>query len=250
MKFPILLTFDFDAEFVMENMYGDDPYWVSQGQYGANEGVARILRLLEREGIKASFCIVGKSAEKYPDAVKSIARAGHETAVHGWTHKYYNALTKTEEERGIRKTRGLLEKLTGVTPRGHRTPGWRPSKNTISILEKEGFLWNSDYLGCDMPFFNYVGKRKTRVLEIPVAYTLDDWDLFYSHGNTPQMVFEVWKEEFDHLYDEKKMLCLTCHPLVSGRPSRIGALERFIHYTKTFNVEFMRCCDFAEMWRK
>ncbi|MFQ6088668.1 MAG: polysaccharide deacetylase family protein [Candidatus Methanofastidiosia archaeon] len=250
MRFPTLLTFDFDAEFVMQNLYPKDRYWLSQGEYGGNVGIYRILSLLEREKIKATFCVVGKAAEKYPKAVLKLTSLGHEVAVHGYTHKAYQELSFEEEYLEITKTSKILRKLTGEKPYGHRTPGWRPSENTIKILSHKGFLWSSDYLGCDTPFFHEMEGRKTKILEIPVAYTLDDWDLFFG-GNTPSQVFEVWKEEFDCLFEEKKLFCLTCHPLVSGRPSRLKALKLFIsHVKKHKEAEFMRIIDFVREFEK
>ncbi|MCK4582102.1 polysaccharide deacetylase family protein, partial [Candidatus Bathyarchaeota archaeon] len=70
--FPVLLTFDLDGETAFEEMHPGIPYWVTQGEYGPRVGVYRILDLLEREKVRATFCVVGLTAERYPESVEAI----------------------------------------------------------------------------------------------------------------------------------------------------------------------------------
>ena len=110
--FPVLLTFDLDGEFAFEEIHPRIPYWTTQGEYGPRVGVYRILDLLHRENIKATFCVVGKTAEKYPEAVEAIVEKGHEIAVHGYTHRGYNAL-EPEQESGS-KRQGTYSQVSQV----------------------------------------------------------------------------------------------------------------------------------------
>lgn len=243
--FPVLLTFDLDGEFAMEELYPGIPYWTTQGEYGPTVGLYRILDLLEREGIKSTFCVVGRVAEKYPKAVEAIVKKGHEIAVHGYNHKGYNELSLEEEIKEIRKTRKILIRFTGEPPIGHRTPRWRPSKNTFKILQEEGFLWNSDHMGSEIPFYHTINGKMSNLLEIPVAFNLDDWPFYFNWGSPASEVFEIWRDEFDTRYKENSIFCLTNHPLVTGRPSRIITLENLIKYMKKYpRVEFMRIRDY------
>ena len=93
-------TFDFDAESVW---IADDPEnanrpgVLSQGTYGARVAVPLILELLERRGVKATFFVPGVVAESYPDRVSAIVAAGHELAIHGFTHTSPSSLSADQE---------------------------------------------------------------------------------------------------------------------------------------------------------
>ena len=245
--FPVLLTFDLDGEFAFEEIHPGIPYWTTQGEYGPKVGVYRILDLLEREGIEATFCVVGKTAEKYPEAVEAIVTKEHEVAVHGYTHKGYNELEPAQEKAWIVKTREILAGFTGEPPLGHRTPRWRPSPRTRGFLEELGFKWNSDHMGSEVPYLNVVDGRQSNLVEVPVAYNLDDWPFYFDWGTPVDDVLEAWRMEFDFRYDDGTVFCLTNHPQVTGRPSRLVILERLIGYMKKKpGVRFMKVNDYVE----
>src|SRR5215470_10030961 len=100
-----VFTFDNDDESGLIDAFGPDKmFYVSQGYYDTNAGTQRVLRVLKRQGIKATFCMVGKTAEKRPDVVKEIVDGGHEVAVHGWDHRPYYNMPVEEEMSDIKKT--------------------------------------------------------------------------------------------------------------------------------------------------
>jgi peptidoglycan-N-acetylglucosamine deacetylase len=90
-------------------------------------------------------------------------------------------------------------------------------------------------------------------VEFPFAWVLDDAPFFqYSitlPGRTmqaPSAVAEAWKLEFDMLYREERQFCLAMHPQLTGRPSRLAALEDLIrHILAHPKVWFARCDDVA-----
>jgi peptidoglycan/xylan/chitin deacetylase (PgdA/CDA1 family) len=246
-SFPVLLTFDLDGEFPFSYSHPGDPYWITQGHYGPNVGVYRILDLLKQEDLKSTFCVVGKVAEKYPEAVEKIMEAGHELAVHGYSHTPYFKLSMEEERNEITKTREILEKISGIKPVGHRTPWWGPSKNTPQILREEEFVWSSDHMGSEKPFLHEIDSEKSRLLEIPVSYILDDWPFYYDWGSPCRIVLETWLEEFTARYNDASVFCLTMHPLITGRPSRLKILKKLVERIKKQpKIEFMRMNDYYE----
>jgi peptidoglycan/xylan/chitin deacetylase (PgdA/CDA1 family) len=116
----VALTFDFDAESVWLGSFKvDTPSALSRGAYGAFEGVPRILKLLQKYNLPATFFIPGDTCDRHPDVVKTIIAAGHEIGHHGYLHEPPHLL-QPEEERAIME-RGLeaLARL-GVTPTGYR----------------------------------------------------------------------------------------------------------------------------------
>ena len=88
-RIAVLLTFDFDAEYLRYSVTGQSALGfsdISRGQYGPHEGLKRCLDMLARQNIKTTFFVPGIVAEKYADEVKQIAAAGHELAYHGYAH--------------------------------------------------------------------------------------------------------------------------------------------------------------------
>lgn len=245
-----IFSFDVDDEHVMRVIYGEQSYYVSQGQYDTRAGIWRVLDMLRRNNVKGTFCVVGKVAEARPDVVQAVKENGHEIAAHGYDHTPYYKLSRTKEKQDILKTNRALEKVTGERPVGQRTPEWNPSPNTIRLLAQVGgFLWNSDYLNDDVPYRIPTGVRQQEsIIELPVAATLDDWPLIIERGMSPTQVGEVWKAEFDSLRDEGKLFVLTTHPLIIGRPSWSRALREIIQYAKTFNDVWIATAREVATW--
>src|SRR4051794_9257323 len=83
-----VLTFDVDAETAVlaeGERYARDLSTTHQA-YGPRVGVPRLLALLERYGLPATFFVPGETAERWPGTVDAIREHGHEVALHGHTH--------------------------------------------------------------------------------------------------------------------------------------------------------------------
>jgi len=160
-------------------------------------------------------------------------------------------LEPEQERELIAKSREILSRFTDQPLLGHRTPRWRPSTHTHGFLSEMGFRWNSDYMGAEECFWNMVDGEESRLLEIPVAYNLDDWTFYYDWGMTAEETVDVWRIEFDARYKDRTLFCLTNHPQVTGRPSRLLCLKGIIeHALSITDVEFMRATDYVERyWR-
>jgi len=84
----VCLTFDFDAMSVWLGSYPRvTPAMLSRGEFGARVGVPRILELLRRFDIRATFFTPGHTAESFPEAVGAILEDGHEVGHHGYGHE-------------------------------------------------------------------------------------------------------------------------------------------------------------------
>lgn len=265
-KFKIMLTFDVDAETLWTardaNVDGKNtirPSMLSQGSYGANVAVPRILNLLEEYDIKGSFFIPGEVAELHPEMVEKIHRKGHEIGNHGYSHTCPDLFDDYEEERKeYEKTNCVLKEITGSAPKGFRAPSWEYSRNTFDIVKKMGFTYDSTMMGADSMGKLEVFGEKSDLVEIPINWTLDDapfWLLSSQDWGAPMLppsaVYEIWTEEFEFLYQESvdNVFTLTCHPQIIGRPARIRMYERLIQFLKKHeNVEFLRCIDAAEQY--
>ena len=256
MKFPVLLTFDLDGELLWTSRdpkNWDRPIALSQGVYGYQEGVPRILALLEKYGINCTFFIPGMIIERQRKIVCDIHSAGHEIAHHSYSHRWLQDMEEADERQEFEKTTELIQGVTGSKPLGWRSPAGEFSKNTMRLLLEYDFLYSSNFFDRDQPYKHIVNGKKTNLIEFPFAWVLDDAPFFlYSIQLTgrvmmpPSAVFEHWSAEFDQLYSERKAFVLAMHPQIIGRPSRITLLERLIrHIQQHEDIQFYRCDQLA-----
>ena len=91
------LSFDSDHETNELRDGGQSIGRLSQGQYGARQGVPRILEILGRAGVKASFFVPAVTALLYPDEQRRVTAEGHEIGIHGWIHERNSELPADAE---------------------------------------------------------------------------------------------------------------------------------------------------------
>ena len=97
-RVAVLLSFDVDNETISLRFGEPSIGALSQGQYGARVGLGRVVSLLDRHEIPASFFIPAVSLKLNPEMADVIKRAGrHEFAVHGWIHEMNTSLGAEEE---------------------------------------------------------------------------------------------------------------------------------------------------------
>jgi peptidoglycan-N-acetylglucosamine deacetylase len=201
-------------------------------EYGPRVGVWRVLRVLEKYDLKATFVICGALAERYPDSVKAIQAAGHDIAGHGYHHEKAWKLTPAEELDTIRKTVDVLSGLTG-----NPINGWRccfQSHMTPDLGMDQGFIWNSNSFSHDLPYLLKDGNRI--IVEVP-RQPFGDMFIFQG-GKTadPDDALSIWKKSFDTFYSESKFFHTYCqfslHPFLIGRPGRIEVFDELMAYVK------------------
>jgi peptidoglycan/xylan/chitin deacetylase (PgdA/CDA1 family) len=236
-RVAVLLSFDADNE-TISLRYGEPTVGhLSQMQYGARVGLDRVLRLLDRHAIPATFFIPSVSLAITPSMADRIKQSGrHEFAVHGWIHEMNMTLPDSVERSLVTRAVDDLTRMTGTRPTGYRAPSWNFSPNTLSILRDLGFRYESSLMADDSPYEILQEGRPTGIVEIPVEWILDDAPLFNPQGQTymnPRDVARVWIDEFDKALEDGTMFVLTMHPHVIGHRSRMVALEQLIDHIKS-----------------
>jgi peptidoglycan/xylan/chitin deacetylase (PgdA/CDA1 family) len=155
-----------------------------------------------------------------------------------------------EQRDDLVRTRQLLEQITGEQPSGHKTPGWRFSNETIDVLQELGFLWNMDYASNDVPFLMTPDPAKPAIVQLPPSRLWDDYSYFVDPIMPPRHAFEMWRDDIDVLRAEGKLMCLTFHPWVTGRPAPSRALTMFLDYVISLgDVWIARADHLASWWR-
>lgn len=235
-RVAVLLSFDVDNETVSLRFGEPTIGALSQGEYGARVALERVVNLLDRHQIPASFFIPAVSLMLNPAMADVIKRSGrHEFAVHGWIHEMNTGLSAEVERRLVQQAIDTLTKLTGQRPVGYRAPSWNFSPNTLGIIRELGFLYESSMMADDRPYELLHYGEPTGIVELPVEWILDDAPLFNPQGDRyspPRDVAQVWIDEFDKAYEEGTMFLLTMHPHIVGHRSRIVALELLINHIR------------------
>ena len=211
---------------------------ISRGQYGAVDGLPRILRLLDKERVPASFFIPAVSAALNPEMIPSIlARKRHEIGVHGWVHENLGALDDAaEEQRLLRQSIDWLTKATGRKPVGYRAPSWAMSRHTMKQVKEAGFLYDSSLMSSDDAYEVTIDGQPSGVIELPIERILDDAPYFGAASGSlpsPELVDRIYRAEFDVAYQEGGLYVLTMHPHYTGHRSRALWLEKLIDYMKS-----------------
>ena len=235
------LTFDLDAEAAVltadiSSVNRMSP--MSHQSYGPLVAVPRILELLARHEIQATFFVPGFSAHRYPDVVRSIAEAGHEIAHHSYFHENTVGMDAKPEADMIDLGLQALWDVAGVRPRGYRAPMWEMYYHTPGLLAERGFLYDSSLMDSDHPYLLSVtdAPDAATLVEVPVWWGLDDWEQYaflpdlIGSGviESPVKVLEMWTLELEAMHRLGAAFVLCCHPFMSGRPARAEALETLV----------------------
>lgn len=282
-SFPVLLTFDLDAEsgaLARDPENASRPVTLSVGQYGPRVAVPRLLAMLREERVPATFFVPGWVVDRYEATIDAIVREGHEVAHHGYEHVPPAQQSAADEEAALVRGVESIRRVTGSVPRGYRSPSWEVSDVTLSLLAKHGFQYSSNFMGDDKPYLHEPspptppptlgegsrnppladlgeGSGVRALVELPIQWLLDDFPFFGvvpnrgMFGTTPPSVaYDAWREELEALHAEAESgtcFILTMHPQCIGRASRVAMLRRLVAVARGLDgVEFLRCRDLAE----
>ena len=256
--FPVVFGIDFDAEAIWLSKIEpgqERPLLLSHGTYAVNEGLAPLLELLDRHGIRATFFVPGVTAERHPEAVAEIDRRGHELGGHGYAHRSPPLLSPDEERQELTDGLDAIARVTGRRPVSWRSPSWEFTAHTIDLLMEAGIKASANFPDRSRPYRHSRDGRPLPLVEIPVQWHLADAPYFLYGGlpgrslQPPSAAFEAWSEEFLGLYEDRPgaFFHLTLHVQLIGHPGRLRMLGRLIELMAEHpRTEFLRCDELAE----
>lgn len=144
--------------------------------------IQSILTLLKKKQTYATFFVLGWVAQRHPQVIKRIADQGHEIATHGWSHLRAAQQSPAEFEAELKKSKDLLQGITGQPISGHRAACFGLTSKTqwiIDVLLKVGFTYDSSifpiihdkYGMVKTPRFPYLLREQKgeRLLEFPLS---------------------------------------------------------------------------------
>lgn len=207
----------------------------------------KILEVLGERGVRATFFILGWVADRHPDLVRRISNCGHEIASHGYAHELIPTLSSSQFREDIRKTKRILEDLSGHSVLGYRAPSFsiiHESSWALSILIEEGYFYDSSIFPAlhrpssipnVQPTVHWIKTTSGNLLEIPPT-TVRIAGLRLPAGGggylriLPFFLFQYFLSKVAH---SGEVLVLYLHPweLDPSQPRMRGPLlSRFRHY--------------------
>ncbi|MBN3761766.1 polysaccharide deacetylase [Burkholderia sp. Ac-20365] len=231
----VSLTFDVDAEagYLGESAtYARRLTSLSEGRFGVVRGVPRIVELLRRHRIHATFFVPGYTAEQHPHLIESLLKDGHEIGHHGHMHLRSDKVSAQAQADEMRLGLAALQKAGAPKPAGYRSSSWELTPETFDLVLDNGFAYDSSCMGDDRPYHESWNGRS--ILELPVHWSLDDYPMFGwtidNGGNftAPRTLVDTWLAEYESARRDGRHTTFTMHPEVIGRGARFDQLERFV----------------------
>jgi len=221
----------------------------NRAEFGAEVGIGRVLDLLDRHNMRATFAVPAIIAGVYHDTVCEIIKRGHEIAAHGYCHEDVNTLDKQEEERRIQISTEVLADICGERPSGWFAlprqqdphPSGSVSLNTVDLLIDAGYAYLGNSMADDIPHYwvtDFTSKRN--ILALPYYYHFDDLFFFDfpplgtgSNCENPEALFQNWKQEFDAQYQRGRCFHMVVHPYLVGWSHRLVTLDDIFSHIQT-----------------
>ena len=225
--------------------YGNE----SNYQYGIKAGAPRVMRLLDKYKVRATWTTAALALERAPQIADYIRERGHEACSHGWRWVHQFRMDEDEERAFIRKAVASIEKTTGTRPYGWLSR-YLLTDNTRRLLAEEGFKYHMDDYSDDQPFWDVAGGKP--IVIMPYAVDTNDMKFWTDPALTPDQWLKYAVDTFDWLYAEgeagaPKYMSLGLHLRIIGRPGRIGAFEAFLkHVTAKPGVWMATRLEIAE----
>ena len=262
-KCAVMVTVNLDAELFwlsLDPTCHNRPKTLSMGQYGMTRGLGRLLKVLERYKVPATFFVPGKVAELYPAEMGTILSQGHEIGCHGYAHENFALLSEEEQKLAMEKGVRALTQICGQAPKGFRAPEGELTLKTLELAYNCGIRYSSTLSNDDRPYWLEVNERKDLLLEIPIQWALYDLPYFAFNyrpafpagqgrvANYTQ-VLDNWKDEFTGHYDRGLCYVLQLDPQTIGTPGRIHLVEELLDYIGSFEeVWFTTGSGMLDYW--
>jgi peptidoglycan/xylan/chitin deacetylase (PgdA/CDA1 family) len=163
----IYLTFDVEEWRIPEHNGLKHP--LNANTEFSRKGTLRLLRLLSKHGIKATFFVTGYFAEREPLLIRKIVDEGHEIASHSYTDINHHELNNKEIRGHIQKATRIIQKITGKKPIGFRTPQFSINDSVLKELVAQGYAYDSSIHPAIIPRYKQKPKKIQNIKEIPLS---------------------------------------------------------------------------------
>ena len=206
--------------------------------YGNRVGIFRVMKVLDRFGLRVSVAVNAAVAVRHPSLIKACVDRGWELIANGldMDHLHYEGLPKDDERKLVEDSLGILRRVSGQRVRGWLSPARSESFATLDLVAAAGIDYVCDWVNDDMPYAMQAQSRE--IYSMPLSNDMDDHTILLQNRHSEESFTQQICDQFDALYSEairngSRILTLVLHPWVIGQPYRIGALERALTHIMT-----------------
>jgi peptidoglycan/xylan/chitin deacetylase (PgdA/CDA1 family) len=222
--------------------------------YGMRAGLWRFLDAFEHHKRRVTFFMCGRAVDRLPGLAKAVVDHGHEPACHGWLWRPHADYTDVASERAdLERCISTIQSVTGERPLGFFCRGSQ-SLATRALLAELGFLYDSNALDDDVPYFDETPSG--RLLILPYAFDSNDMKFFHPNGFVEATSFVRYvRSALDVLVEEGRrgktsLLNIGLHLRICGRPGRFAAVSGILTALDEYgdDVFVARRIDIARHW--
>jgi len=236
----VAFSFDVDADSVVHAAHRagvlDEVHAVAHMRYDPHVGLPRLVDLFAGYGIPITCFVPGWVAETYRKPVEHILTGPNEIAHHGHFHEWPNQQSREAEREALAAGIERLAAITGRRPAGYRAPYYGLSRHSFDLLIEAGFLYDSSLFADDVPIL--LEGEGGRLVELPPPASVDDYSQYVSsrafdylmNVSPPSRALEVYRAEFDALWEIGGLFVPVWHPAVSGRPAQARAIRALVEH--------------------
>lgn len=243
----------FAPPFGMRTVYPDLRHY-SLREYGHRVGVFRFFDALDDAGVRATFAVSARLAQRYPYLAERLAARSDEVACHGWSmnHPHHSALDAAVEEDLVARSLEVLGRATGRDIVGWLSPGKSQSHRTPDLLTAHGVRYMCDWVNDDLPY--WFSTENGPIVSMPLSTELEDSNIIAGSLHSVSEYVDQVADALDLLHAEStdsggRMLALSMHPWLLGQPHRIAALEEILAMlTNREGVWIATASEIVEAW--
>jgi len=230
---PNVEHFHFDEPFPGGRSSAPDVPSYAVRDYGNRVAVWRMMKTLDRYGIRASVMLNAEVCKYEPEIIREGTNLGWEWLGHGLTNSRPLAGMDAEtEEQTIMETLSIIEESSGTRPKGWLGPGLQETSRTPELLKKAGIEYVADWTNDDQPYV--MSTAHGDLYSIPYTMELNDKRMFERLGMPGRDFTQMITDQFDTLYaegaDSGRVMCIALHPYLTGVPYRIKYLDEALAY--------------------
>jgi peptidoglycan/xylan/chitin deacetylase (PgdA/CDA1 family) len=213
----------------MQTAYPDLRHYTLR-DYGNRVGIFRIMKALEKHGIRPTVAVNAAVAVRYPSLIKECTQRGWEIMANGldMDHLHHGGLAVDDEKKLIDTTLNILRQASGQAVRGWLSPAKSESFATLDLLGAAGLDYVCDWVNDDMPYAMRTASGLIHAMPHPID--IDDHTILVQNHHTEDDFRDQLCDQFDLLYKESataggRIMAISLHPWVIGQPYRMRALE-------------------------
>ncbi len=238
----------------MQTAYPDLRHYTLR-DYGNRVGIFRIMKALEKHGIRPSVAVNAAVAVRYPSLIKECTQRGWEIMANGldMDHLHHAGLALDDEKKLVDSTLEILRRASGQAVRGWLSPAKSESASTLDLLGAAGMDYVCDWVNDDMPYAMRTASGPIHAMPHPID--IDDHTILVQNHHTEDDFRDQLCDQFDVLYKESataggRVMAISLHPWVIGQPYRMRALEEALtHIMRHKGVWAATGSEILDAWK-